>query len=233
MKNALVTGVTGQDGPYLARDLLDKGYKVFGTYRRVSTPNFWRLQSLGILNRITLINNSIADVSPYNHSGIELPSEALSSFRDYGTIGDLFIEGNSQYADKQKGARLRYRYINGVLTNQELWPWPMEERIRIELAREFGIQNYSVTNTIVPLINQYTAQQVPLGSGSPTPSVTPSPSPNPADVNGSGGVDFNDLKLVLSNWLGISTCATFICDLNSDSKINALDASLVIVNFGK
>ena len=61
---------------------------------------------------------------------------------------------------------------------------------------------------------------------------TPTPTPNPADVNGSGGVDFNDLKLILSNWLGIGTCATFVCDLNSDSKINAWDASLVIANWG-
>ena len=44
MKRALITGVTGQDGAYLSKLLLSKGYKVFGTYRRVSTQNFWRLQ---------------------------------------------------------------------------------------------------------------------------------------------------------------------------------------------
>jgi len=47
------------------------------------------------------------------------------------------------------------------------------------------------------------------------------------------GVDFNDLKLVLSNWLGLGSCATFVCDLNSDAKINAIDASLVIANWGR
>jgi GDPmannose 4,6-dehydratase len=47
-KTALVTGITGQDGAYLARLLLDKGYKVFGAYRRASTLNLWRLQFLGI-----------------------------------------------------------------------------------------------------------------------------------------------------------------------------------------
>jgi len=46
MKKALITGITGQDGAYLAKFLLDKGYKVYGTYRRLSTPNFWRLQYL-------------------------------------------------------------------------------------------------------------------------------------------------------------------------------------------
>src|SRR5436190_17137307 len=39
MKRALITGITGQDGSYLAEFLLSKGYKVFGTVRRLSTPN--------------------------------------------------------------------------------------------------------------------------------------------------------------------------------------------------
>jgi GDPmannose 4,6-dehydratase len=63
MKRALITGVTGQDGPYLAKLLLAKGYKVFGTYRRVSTPNFWRLQQLGLLNKITLIPSDMTDMA--------------------------------------------------------------------------------------------------------------------------------------------------------------------------
>lgn len=63
VKRALITGITGQDGPYLARFLLSKGYKVFGTYRRVSTPNFWRLQQLGIINKITLIPADLTDMS--------------------------------------------------------------------------------------------------------------------------------------------------------------------------
>ncbi len=63
MKNALITGITGQDGAYLARLLLDKGYQVFGTYRRLSTPNFWRLQYLGIFDRIHLIPADMVDAA--------------------------------------------------------------------------------------------------------------------------------------------------------------------------
>lgn len=63
MKKALITGITGQDGAYLARFLVDKGYKVFGTYRRASTPNFWRLQYLNVLEEITLIPADMADMS--------------------------------------------------------------------------------------------------------------------------------------------------------------------------
>ncbi len=48
MKTAVVTGVSGQDGAYLAQLLLDKGYQVFGTYRRTSSVNFWRMEELGI-----------------------------------------------------------------------------------------------------------------------------------------------------------------------------------------
>ncbi|KGB98924.1 MULTISPECIES: GDP-mannose 4,6-dehydratase [Burkholderia] len=47
-KCAVVTGITGQDGAYLAELLLSKGYRVYGTYRRTSSVNFWRIEELGI-----------------------------------------------------------------------------------------------------------------------------------------------------------------------------------------
>ncbi len=51
-KRAIITGITGQDGSYLAELLLDKGYEVVGTVRRSSAPNFWRIEHL--LPRLTL-----------------------------------------------------------------------------------------------------------------------------------------------------------------------------------
>ena len=48
MKKAIITGITGQDGAYLAELLLKKGYEVYGTYRRTSSVNFWRIEDLGI-----------------------------------------------------------------------------------------------------------------------------------------------------------------------------------------
>ena len=60
-KRALVTGLTGQDGAYLAKFLLEKGYEVFGTYRRLSTPNFWRLQHLDIFDKVKLIPADLSD----------------------------------------------------------------------------------------------------------------------------------------------------------------------------
>ena len=58
-KRALITGITGQDGSYLAELLLDKGYDVFGVVRRLSAPNVWRIQHL--LDRITLLQADLLD----------------------------------------------------------------------------------------------------------------------------------------------------------------------------
>ncbi len=54
-KTAIVTGITGQDGAYLAELLLEKNYKVIGTYRRTSSVNFWRINELGIKDHPNLI----------------------------------------------------------------------------------------------------------------------------------------------------------------------------------
>ena len=63
-KNAVVTGVTGQDGAYLTQLLLDKGYTVFGTYRRTSSVNFWRLEELGLgaHERLHLVEYDLTDL---------------------------------------------------------------------------------------------------------------------------------------------------------------------------
>lgn len=54
MNKAIITGITGQDGAYLAELLLEKGYEVYGTYRRTSSVNFWRIEELGIQNHKNL-----------------------------------------------------------------------------------------------------------------------------------------------------------------------------------
>ena len=61
MKRALITGITGQDGAYLAKFLLSKNYEVCGTYRRLSTPNFWRLHYLGIYDKIKYLTMDMVD----------------------------------------------------------------------------------------------------------------------------------------------------------------------------
>ena len=64
MKTALITGITGQDGAYLTELLLDKGYIVYGTYRRTSSVNFWRLDELGVQNHpnLNLVEYDLTDL---------------------------------------------------------------------------------------------------------------------------------------------------------------------------
>jgi GDPmannose 4,6-dehydratase len=64
-KKAIVTGVTGQDGAYLTELLLSKGYTVYGTYRRTSSVNFWRLADVGVTNdpNLHLVEYDLTDLS--------------------------------------------------------------------------------------------------------------------------------------------------------------------------
>ena len=63
MKNALIIGLTGQDGSYLADFLLKKNYNVFGTFRRTSHKCFERIDELGIFDEITRIKADLGDYS--------------------------------------------------------------------------------------------------------------------------------------------------------------------------
>lgn len=68
MRRALITGITGQDGAYLANLLLKKGYEVYGIYRRLSTPNFWRLQHLDVFDKIQFISADLSDGGSLNEA---------------------------------------------------------------------------------------------------------------------------------------------------------------------
>ena len=71
---ALITGITGQDGAYLAKLLLEKGYAVYGSFRRASSVNFWRIASLGIREheRLHLVDHDLTDLG----GGIRLIEQA-------------------------------------------------------------------------------------------------------------------------------------------------------------
>ena len=64
MKKAIITGITGQDGAYLAQLLINKGYTVYGTYRRTSSANFWRIEELGVRNNpdLHLVEYDLTDL---------------------------------------------------------------------------------------------------------------------------------------------------------------------------
>lgn len=99
MKSALITGITGQDGAYLARFLLKKGYKVYGGARHVNAEGNWRLHALGIAQDISLLKLDLLDTGPLHRTLSEIaPDETYnlaahssveSSFRQPVLTGDV------------------------------------------------------------------------------------------------------------------------------------------------
>jgi len=91
MPRALITGITGQDGSYLAELLLEKGYEVFGIARRLSAPNDWRIEHL--LDRITVLPADLLD-TPYEFDalrevGAHVGSGAIVAADERACVVDL------------------------------------------------------------------------------------------------------------------------------------------------
>jgi len=86
MKKAIITGITGQDGAYLAKLLLDKGYKVYGAQRRNTGKSYWRLDELGITNQIEFVDVDLME--PYN---IERVLEKIEVDEFYNLAAQSFV----------------------------------------------------------------------------------------------------------------------------------------------
>ena len=86
MKKALILGISGQDGPYLGRFLLDKGYEVIGTSRDVQMSNFHNLDRLGILERIRLESVSLNDF----RNVLQVVDRAICLLRSWRTFMATF-----------------------------------------------------------------------------------------------------------------------------------------------
>lgn len=94
MKKAIITGVGGQDGAYLARYLIDLGYEIYGGYRRAVSPNFWRLNELGLLNEpnFHLVEFELTD--PFNIISVvnEIRPEEIYNLAAQSFVGVSFKE---------------------------------------------------------------------------------------------------------------------------------------------
>ena len=91
-KIAVVTGITGQDGAYLAEFLLHKNYRVIGTYRRSSSVNFWRIEDLHIKDHpnLELVEYDLTD-SGTTHRLIEkYQPDEVYNLAGQSFIGDSF-----------------------------------------------------------------------------------------------------------------------------------------------
>lgn len=90
MPAALITGITGQDGPYLAKFLMTQGYEVHGLYRRVSTPNFWRLHALNIIQDINLIPGDLMDTASIQKAIVRSKPDEIYNLGAQSFVGSSF-----------------------------------------------------------------------------------------------------------------------------------------------
>lgn len=90
MKKVLVTGITGQDGAFLANRLLDKGYEVYGAVRRGSTPKVGRLQRLGILDKINMVGLEITEFANVFSVLNELRPDIIYNLAAQSFVADSF-----------------------------------------------------------------------------------------------------------------------------------------------
>src|SRR3954453_14305868 len=106
-KRAIITGITGQDGSYLAELLLSKGYEVVGTVRRSSAPNLWRIEHL--LDRLTLkpadlldqlsIIRAIEQVQPHEFYNLAAMSFVPASWDQPMLTGEYNAQGVTRVLD--------------------------------------------------------------------------------------------------------------------------------------
>jgi GDPmannose 4,6-dehydratase len=86
-KNALITGVTGQDGAYLAKLLLEKGYRVHGLVARRSTDTRWRLRELGIEGELTYLDGDLADACSVQRAVIKSKPDEVYNLGAQSFVG--------------------------------------------------------------------------------------------------------------------------------------------------
>ena len=100
-KRALISGITGQDGSYLAELLLEKGYEVHGIVRRASTTNYWRIEHLldrvqlhpaDLLDQLSLIR-VIDDVKPHEFYNLAAMSFVPASWDQPMLTGEFNSQG--------------------------------------------------------------------------------------------------------------------------------------------
>jgi len=132
----------------------------------------------------------------------------------YGRGAYLFVPSSSTLKGAGSngadiGANIIYEYVNGLLTNTPLWPWPMENRIMTEKGMSV---TWAASGGIWKTLSGI------------YPSATV-----PGDCDGDGHVTVTDLSLLLSHF----GAAYASCDFNADGIINILDLSTLLSNYGR
>ena len=90
MGRVLITGITGQDGSYLARQLVNQGHEVFGSIRRGSTPKTGRLESIGVLNQVELVSLELTEFANVQKVLSEIRPERIYNLAAQSFVADSF-----------------------------------------------------------------------------------------------------------------------------------------------
>jgi len=141
-KKALITGVTGQDGAYLSKLLLSKGYKVYGTYRRLSTPNFWRLQYLGIFDNIVLLPCDLIDSSSILETVTQAMPDEVYNLAAQSFVGSSFEQ---PLASAQISGMGTVRFLEVIRTVV-----PSAKFYQASTSELYGINDFEKQNELTP-----------------------------------------------------------------------------------
>jgi GDPmannose 4,6-dehydratase len=149
MKTALITGITGQDGSYLAEHLLQEGYKVYGLIRQTSTPNLERIAHLA--DEIELVNgdlldqnsliNAVAEAKPDEVYNLAAQSFVPASFSQPVLTGELAALGVTRMLEAIRVVNPKIRFYQA--SSSEMFgkaeQVPQDERTRFHPRSPYGV----------------------------------------------------------------------------------------------
>jgi GDPmannose 4,6-dehydratase len=148
MKSALITGITGQDGSYLAELLLSKGYRVFGLVRRCSNPNLDRIAHLinsvqlisGDLSDANSLKNAVAEAEPDEVYNLAAQSFVATSWGQADLTGQFTGLGVTRMLDAVRMVKPHARYYQA--SSSEMFgatPPPQNEETRFHPRSPYGV----------------------------------------------------------------------------------------------
>src|SRR5689334_7321827 len=148
-KRALITGITGQDGSYLAEWLLEQGYEVFGVVRRSSAPNLWRIEHIldrielkpaDLLDQLSLIK-IIDEVRPEEFYNLAAMSFVPASWDQPLLTGEYNAQGvvRAMEAIRQVDKRIRFYQASSSEMFGKVWAVPQSEDTPFYPRSPYGV----------------------------------------------------------------------------------------------
>ena len=89
-RTALITGISGQDGAYLAKFLVDKGYRVIGGDRRTASGSLWRLRELSVHNSVEIIDFELSEITNIKRVISDYKFDEVYNLADQSFVGSSF-----------------------------------------------------------------------------------------------------------------------------------------------